>query len=149
MLKYITYLFGTILATFGFILFSLYISLFLFSPIIENIFAIDMNISSALLIISVSFTITGIFLGFYSISKDNWEYANIWIFVSIILSITSFIFQLYKLASLGPTWIGIEFFGTTGNKIEAMYIDMLLFIVNLCVLVITSTIGYNIKRGKK
>ncbi|ABR31688.1 hypothetical protein SU69_09360 [Thermosipho melanesiensis] len=146
-MRYFVYLFGTILATFGLILLAIYISLFFFSPVVENVFAINVNISYALLVISVSFATTGIFLGFYAISQNTWEYANIWLIVSLVLSIISFLFQLYKLASMGPTWIGLEFFGSEGNRIEAMYIDMLLFLTNLIVLITTSTLTYLSVRG--
>lgn len=146
--KYFIYILGTLLATFGLILFSLYIALFSFSPVIENIFSIDMNISSALLVISISYIIIGFSLGFYSISKDKNDYSNLWIIISSIFSIISFFYQLIKLSTMGPTWIGIEFFGINGNRIEAMYIDMMLFLSNLVIMIICSTITLKNYRGE-
>ena len=146
--KYFTYILGTLLATFGLILFSLYIALFSFSPVIENIFSIDMNISSALLVISLSYIIIGFSLGFYSISKDKNDYSNLWIIISLMFSIISFFYQLIKLSTMGPTWIGIEFFGINGNRIEAMYIDMMLFLSNLVIMIICSTITLKNYRGE-
>lgn len=147
--KYLIYILGTLLSTIGLIFLSFYIAIFFFSPVIENIFSIDMNISSALLIIAISFTLNGFFIGFYSISKDSWEYANLWIIISFLLSFISFLFQLYKLASLGPTWLGLEFFGINGNKIEAMYICMMLFLINLAILVICGILVFRKFRGEE
>jgi hypothetical protein len=57
-----------------------------------------------------------------------------------LFSLFSFIFQLYKLATLGPTWIGLEFFGINGNRIEAMYIAILIFLLNFLSLVLSFSI---------
>ncbi|SHH39343.1 hypothetical protein [Thermosipho atlanticus] len=137
---FLTYVFGTIIAFLGLLIITFYFSFSYISPLIESIFSIKINLTYALFYIALSFLLSGFFMGIYSITKSSSEKSKFWIFFSSMFALGSFGFQLYKLAILGPTWIGIEFFGTNGNKLEAMYISGILFLINFLSLVVSFSV---------
>jgi uncharacterized membrane protein YozB (DUF420 family) len=137
---YFSYIFGTLLFLIGLLFSSFYFSFSYIAPLLQDLFSLTINLSNSLLFISLSFTLAGIFMGLYSISKINSRQSKFWILFSALFSLFSFIFQLYKLATLGPTWIGLEFFGINGNRIEAMYIAILIFLLNFLSLVLSFSI---------
>ncbi|MBO8160036.1 MAG: hypothetical protein H0Z24_00240 [Thermosipho sp. (in: Bacteria)] len=146
---YLVYVYGVIIAFIGLLLLLFYFSFNYLSPIIEDFLGVQMNLTNAMLIISISFTLIGFFFGIYAISKINSFSSKFIIILSFLFSIISFVFQLYKLTIIGPTWIGIELFGTYGNKIEAMYVSAIVFLISFLSLVISASILFIEIRGEK
>ncbi|MDK2887022.1 MAG: hypothetical protein PWP54_1602 [Thermosipho sp. (in: thermotogales)] len=146
---YLTYIFGTILFLMGLFFATFYFSFSYIAPLLQDLFSLNINLSISLLLISLFFIFSGSFLGIYSISKINSGKSKFWISLSSIFSLLSFLFQLYKLATLGPTWIGLEFFGLSGNRIEAMYISALIFLINFFTLVISFSIFWIEMKGEE
>jgi len=146
---YLSYIFGTLLFLIGLFFASFYFSFSYIAPLLQDLFSLTINLSFSLLFIALFFTFSGFFMGIYSISKINSGKSKIWILLSALFSLLSFAFQLYKLATLGPTWVGLEFFGISGNRIEAMYISALIFLLNFLSLVLSFSIFWIELKGEE
>ncbi len=131
---------GFIIFFFGMVTLAIYFAILYLSPLISNLTGISFVSSRFLVLAFLSIIGSGVFLSFYPISKALDGNSSFHIFIAFVFSGLSLGIQLYKLAVLGPTWMGVEILGTSGNTNEMMYLSAAYFVFTLIIFALEFTI---------
>lgn len=116
-----------------------YFAILYLSPIISNLTGLTF-VNSRFLVLALSMlTVAGFFTSTYPVSKAVDGNASLHIILAFGCSAISLGVQVYKLATLGPTWIGLDLLGPSGNTLELMFLTAVYFVFTLILFVLEFT----------
>lgn len=140
---YLAILFGFITFVFGFVSLAVYLGVLYLSPIISNLTGLSFVNSRFLVLALTMITAAGFFTSTYPVSKAVDGNSSLHIILAFGTSAVALGVQVYKLATLGPTWVGIDLLGPSGNTLEMMYLTAIYFVFSLILFVLEFTMLRN------
>jgi len=137
---YLTIFLGFVTFVFGFISIVVYLGILYLSPVISNLTGIVFLTSRYFLLTLIMLTFAGFFTDSYPVSKAIDGNSSFHVIMAFGCSGVALGTQVFKLAISGPTWIGLDLLGSSGNTMEMMYLTAVYFVYSLILFVVEFTL---------
>lgn len=126
---------GVIVMTVGLIGISIYFGIYYIAPLFKDVLDLNISASKWLLFSLASLVISGLFMGFFTLSKSMNRNPSIHLSFAVVFSGISLSIQIYRIILNGFAWIGVEILGDTGDTSVFTMISLLFTIFTLLVFV--------------
>lgn len=126
---------GVIVMTVGLIGISIYFGIYYIAPLFKDVLDLNISASKWLLFSLASLVISGLFMGFFTLSKSMNRNPSIHLSFAVVFSGISLSIQIYRIILNGFAWIGVEILGNTGDTSVFTMISLLFTIFTLLVFV--------------
>lgn len=126
---------GVIVMTVGLIGISIYFGIYYIAPLFKDILDLNISASKWLLFSLASLVVSGLFMGFFTLSKSMNRNPSIHLSFAVVFSGISLSIQIYRIILNGFAWIGVEILGNTGDTSIFTTISLLFTIFTLLVFV--------------
>ncbi len=126
---------GIVVMTVGLLGTSVYFGIYYIAPLFKDILDLKISASKWLLFSLASLSISGLFMGFFTLSKSMSRNPSIHLSLAVVFSGISLFIQVYRIVLNGFAWMGVEILGNTGDSKTFILISMLFTLFTLLVLV--------------
>ena len=131
---------GIVVMTVGLLGTSIYFGIYHIAPLFRDILDLKISASKWLLFSLASLSMSGLFMGFFTLSKSMNHNPSIHISLAAVSSGISLFIQVYRIILNGFAWMGVEILGSTGDSKTFMLISILFTLFTLLVLVTNLTL---------
>ncbi len=126
---------GIVVMTVGLLGTSVYFGIYYIAPLFKDILDLKISASKWLLFSLASLSISGLFMGFFTLSKSLNRNPSIHLSFAVVFSGISLFIQVYRIILNGFAWMGVEILGNIGDSKTFTLISMLFTLFTLLVLV--------------